>query len=330
MGVSKTAYFIGAARKFLRRKRMIKRAVIWLFAAVLAFSLTPPGREAFREVNWFFRFNDFREDGGLLEIHFMDVGKADAILIRSQGRAALIDAGKPVSAKTVGDYLLRHNVRSLDYAVMSHPDSDHIGGMPGVLQTVPAAAFVQGELPASPAIDTPEYLDLQWALRRKGTERLTLKPGESFSVGAATLTAYGPVEEFEDANNSSLVLRLDCGDFSALFCGDMEKEAEQALILSGRNLDVDLLKVGHHGSGTSSSQRFVWEVSPRYAVVSTGLDRNLLPRDEVLRRLEERGAEIYRTDTDGDILFLYDGEDVSVRLEKEGYTEYETVDHRPF
>ena len=167
-------------------------------------------------------------------------------------------------------------------------------------------------------------------LKRKGIETMALEPGGSFTLGQAVFTALGPVGSFEDPNNSSLVLRMDCGGFSALFCGDMEYEAEQALILSGQDVDVDLLKVGHHGSDTSSSMRFLWEVSPEYAAVSTALDRNLLPKDEVLERLENAGAQIYRTDTDGNIVFIYDGNNVRVRLDKEERTDYETVEHRPF
>lgn len=96
----------------------------------------------------------------------------------------------------------------------------------------------------------------------------------------------------------------------------MEYEAEQGLILSGQNLKADWLKVGHHGSSTSSSLRFLWEVSPQYAAISVGPDRNDLPREDVLSRLEEAGAKIYRTDVDGDILFAYDGKELTVKTEK--------------
>ena len=167
-------------------------------------------------------------------------------------------------------------------------------------------------------------------LEQNGTDTMSMEPGDSFTMGQAVFTAIGPMGSFEDPNNSSLVLRMDCRDFSALFCGDMEYDAEQALILSGQDIDIDLLKVGHHGSSTSSSLRFLWETSPKYAAISTALDRNLLPRDEVLERLEDVGAEIYRTDTDGNIVFIYDGGRVRVRLDKEERTDYETVEHRPF
>ncbi len=298
-----------------------------LCALALLFSLTPPGKDFFNRACYELGFNDHRGSAGLLEIHIIDVGKADAILIRSGEKAALIDAGKPVSSDAVSDYLQRHNVSYLDFLIMSHPDSDHTGGMPGVLEELGAGMFVLAECFSGAE---PGFEDLRGILEQKGIGTMSLAPGEGFTLGAAEFTAVGPAGSFEDPNNSSLVLRMDCAGFSALFCGDMEYEAEQALILSGRDIGVDLLKVGHHGSDTSSSLRFVYETSPKYAAVSTALDRNLLPKDEVLKRLEDSGAQIYRTDTDGAIVFLYDGEEVRVRLEKEELTSYETVDYRPF
>lgn len=316
----------GKRAGFLRWIRLMGACAV---LSVLIFSVTPVGRQTFAQACYELGFNDRREDTGLLEIHILDVGKADAILIRSEGHAALIDAGKPEAADTVADYLLRHNVRALDYLIMSHPDSDHIGGMPGLLEEIDAGAFIRADTGYFSREDS-RFPALLGILEHEGIEAVAVRQGETFTLGRAVFTAVGPVGSFEDPNNSSLVLRMDCQGFSALFCGDMEYEAEQALILSGQDIDTDLLKVGHHGSDTSNSLRFLWEVSPKYAAISTALDRNLLPRNEVLERLENIGAEIYRTDTDGSIVFIYDGADVRVRLDKEERTDYEAVEHRPF
>lgn len=310
-------------------QKWLKRLCVRLGALVLVFSITYPGQSFFAWACYELGFNDRRIDTGLLEVHIIDVGKADAIMIRCEGHTALIDAGKPVSASTVADYLVRNNVQALDYLIMSHPDSDHIGGMPGLLEEMGVKAFVRADTGYNSG-EGSDLSALQGLLKEKGIKTKSMKPCDSFILGTAVFTAVGPVRSFKDPNNSSLVLRMDCEDFSALFCGDMEDDAEQALILSGQDIDVDLLKVGHHGSNTSSSFRFICETSPKYAAVSTALDRNLLPKDEVLERLEDSGAEIYRTDTDGNIVFKYDGTDVRVRLEKEERTDYETVDNRPF
>lgn len=316
----------------VKRKGFVQRFRVFgvcMIVSTLIISITPIGQRLFAQACYEFGFNDRRDDTELLEIHILEVGKADAILIRSQGHTALIDAGKYDAADTVVDYLLRHNVSSLDYLIMSHPDSDHIGGMTGLLGDVGAGAFVQADTDYFSGEDSG-FAALLDILEQGGVKTITMELGDSFTLGQAVFTAVGPVGSFDDPNNSSLVLRMDCLDFSALFCGDMEYEAEQALILSRQDIDVDLLKVGHHGSSTSSSLRFVWETSPKYAAISTALDKNLLPRDEVLERLEDIGAEIYRTDTDGNIVFIYDGNNVRVRLDKEELTDYETVEHRPF
>ncbi len=251
-----------------------------------------------------------------MEVHIMDVGKADAILIRCGSRSALLDAGHGVSAESVIDYLYRHDVRKLDYLIMSHPDRDHIGGMPQILRELPVSFFVQGRISDNLLPDSLGYKDLQAALKETEVPQIILRPGESVSIGVAQLTALGPLKEYKNTNDSSLVLRLSCLDFTALFCGDMEKGAEQDLLTSQQDIHADLLKVGHHGSKTSSMLEFLCEVAPKYAAISVGPDRNELPREEVLARLEQLGAELYQTDTDGSIVFLYDGKDVVIKTDK--------------
>lgn len=249
-----------------------------------------------------------------MELHFIDVGKADAILIRSQGKAALLDAGYDMPDDLVGSYLRRFGVDELEYVIMSHPDKDHIGGMPQVFQDFPVKTFVQGPLSQAVLPDSEEYANLQKAV--SGLPRLVMEPGDSIELGAATLTALAPLKEYDGSNDSSLVLRLECQGFTALFCGDIEKKAEADLIESGQELSAHLLKVAHHGSKTSTTAAFVEAVSPQIAIICVGNDRNGLPREEPLRTLEEAGAEIYRTDTDGDVVLIFNGETLQIKTER--------------
>lgn len=154
-------------------------------------------------------------------------------------------------------------------------------------------------------------------LKETGTEQSVQTPGSVYSLGGAKLTFLAPLREYDNTNDSSLVFKLSYGDFTALFCGDMEEEAEEDLVASGIDLNVDLLKVSHHGSNTSSTKKFLKAVSPRYAVISVGPDKNNLPQKKVLRRLENFDAEIYRTDIDGTVIFSYDGEAITVYTERE-------------
>lgn len=297
-------------------KRKGIRLAGFLLLVICIFACTPAGVRVWRWLGTASGFGNWPEEPELVEVHILDVGKADAILIRCGGHSALLDAGYGLSADSVMDYLYRHDVRELDYLIMSHPDRDHIGGMPQVLRELPVAAFVQGRVPRALLPDSLEYADLQSALEETAVPQITLRPGESITLGVAQLTALGPLKEYEGTNDSSLVLRLSCLDFTALFCGDIEKDAEQDLVLTHQELHADLLKVGHHGSKTSSTMDFLHAVSPRYAAISVGPDQNELPREEALSRLRECGAELYQTDTDGNILFLYDGKDIAIKTDK--------------
>lgn len=297
-----------------QRKQRWEKILAALAALALLFSLLPAGRQFWA---WALERSGFSEPLGseeLLELHFIDVGKADAILIRSRGKAALLDAGYDMPDDLTGSYLRRFGVEALEYVIMSHPDKDHIGGMPQIIQDFPVKTFVQGPLSQEALPDSEEYASLQTAV--SGLPRLVLEPGDSIELGAAVLTALAPLKEYDESNDSSLVLRLECQGFTALFCGDIEKKAEADLIESGQDLSAHLLKVAHHGSKTSTSSAFVEAVQPQIAVICVGNDRNELPREEPLRTLEEAGAEIYRTDTDGDVLLTFDGETVQIKTER--------------
>ena len=298
-------------KKKQARKARQKLVLYLLFGLVLAVSLTPKGKEFWGMACSVSSLNGREGQEQLLEIHVIDVGKADAILIRSQGHAALLDAGTVGDGDHVSDYLFRFGVEALDYAIVSHTDSDHIGGMSQVLWDREVQALIQGSAPGEP--ETPEYENLKNALRRFSVEPRQVEAGESFSLGAARFTVVGPISYTGRPNDDSLVLRLECGAFSALFCGDAEKAAEEELVASGENLQADLLKVAHHGSATSSTQEFLERVRPGYGVISVGPDRNRLPSQQVLQRLEEMGTKVFSTDVEGDIVFLYNGEQLTVR-----------------
>ena len=174
---------------------------------------------------------------------------------------------------------------------------------------------------------TLEYRALEDAARSSAVPVRQVRPGESLSLGGTKLEVLGPLRDYEGTNDCSLVLRLDYLGFSALFCGDIEYQAELDLVKSSVDLDADLLKVAHHGSAGSSSQRFLEAVSPTYAAISVGPDNSNLPREETLLRLKSVGAEIYRTDTDGDLVFSWDGEELS--LWSEFYNTVERTEEKP-
>ena len=279
-------------------------------AVILAFSLTPTGQKVWAQL---YRISEFEgpSQQAPLMLHVLDVGKADALLIECEGETALLDGGTYPKGDTVVDYLARIGVEQLDYMIASHPDSDHIGGLAQVLEEIPVGELILSSWPDA-ICQTPEYRNLLEAAERRQVPQTIVNPGDTFSLAGAEVQVLGPLKRYELSNDCSQVLRLDYAGFSALFCGDIEYEAEKDLVKSGANLDVDLLKVSHHGSANSSSQRFLEAVSPKYAVISVGPDSSNLPRAETLARLEEVGAEIFRTDLEGNMVFSWDGEMLSV------------------
>ena len=278
------------------RKKRLRVACIAAAAAVLVFGYTPPGKAMWAALMRAAGLAHFTaslpEDA--LHVHVIDVGKADAILLESPDANVLVDCGTAEAAEDVLRYLAARGIDRLDAVWISHPDDDHCGGLPAVLQTVPADAVV--ESPVGESISGMTALPQAVPLRRAAV-------GERYAYGAMTFEVLGPLQDYAESNNDSTVFRLQYDGFSMLFCGDMEARAERDLLAGGAALRADVLKVAHHGSDTSTSAALLEAVQPRYAVVSSGEDRSMLPRNAVLQRLHTAGAEIFRTDTDGAVVF---------------------------
>ena len=278
------------------RKKRLRVACIAAAAAVLVFGYTPPGKAMWAALMRAAGLAHFTaslpEDA--LHVHVIDVGKADAILLESPDANVLVDCGTAEAAEDVLRYLAARGIDRLDAVWISHPDDDHCGGLPAVLQTVPADAVV--ESPVGESISGMTALPQAVPLRRAAV-------GERYAYGAMTFEVLGPLQDYAESNNDSTVFRLQYDGFSMLFCGDMEAQAERDLLEDGAALRADVLKVAHHGSDTSTSAALLEAVQPRYAVVSSGEDRSMLPRNAVLQRLHTAGAEIFRTDTDGAVVF---------------------------
>lgn len=278
------------------RKKRLRVACIAAAAAVLVFGYTPPGKAMWAALMRAAGLAHFTaslpEDA--LHVHVIDVGKADAILLESPDANVLVDCGTAEAAENVLRYLAARGIDRLDAVWISHPDDDHCGGLPAVLQTVPADAVV--ESPVGESISGMTALPQAVPLRRAAV-------GERYAYGAMTFEVLGPLQDYAESNNDSTVFRLQYDGFSMLFCGDMEAQAERDLLAGGAALRADVLKVAHHGSDTSTSAALLEAVQPRYAVISSGEDRSMLPRNAVLQRLHTAGAEIFRTDTDGSVVF---------------------------
>ena len=256
-------------------------------------------------------------EGGSFQVHFIDVGQADAALVICDGHYMLIDGGNAEDSDLVYSYLERHGAKNLDYMVASHAHEDHIGGLSGALNY----AKVDNALCPVTEYSSKVFQDMVKYLGQQGKTLTVPAPGDKFELGSARVEILGPVQEYDDTNDTSIVLRIDYGETSFLFTGDMETGAEKDLLESGANVRATVLKAGHHGSDTSTGYQFLREVSPRYTVISVGEGNKYgHPSDEVLSRFRDAGTEVYRTDMQGHVIAESDGKTVTFRTEKEADT----------
>ena len=250
--------------------------------------------------------------GGELTVDMLDVGQGDAILIRVDGHAALIDAG-PRDADTVAQ-IRALGVESLDFVVATHPHADHIGLMAEVITSFDVDVYIDNGMTHT----TKNYERVMAAVTATEVGYQQAKTGMAFELGdEATFTVLFPGDTLlsgtrSDLNSNSVVLRLDHGQISFLFTGDSEGATEGALL--GADIkSVDVLKVAHHGSGHSSSGAFLAKLKPEAALISVGADnRYHHPYDEALDRLRTVGALVYRTDLSGNIRAVSDGNGVEI------------------
>ena len=244
-----------------------------------------------------------------LTVHFMDVGHGDATLITCGQHAMLVDCGKNIKGGMVSDYVREQGVDRLDYLILTHPDNDHIGGAPVILEDFP----IEKILVSSYAKESSEYELLKSTLEQNNLETRVPVPGEEYTLGEAVFTILGPVEVFEDSNNCSIVFSLDFGERSFLFVGDQEKKAEKALLNQMEvNLQADVLKVGHHGKNDACGKKFLAAVDPEYAVISCGPDEgDIEPEEKLLERLYDSETTVLRTDEQGTIIVVCDKENLT-------------------
>ncbi len=249
---------------------------------------------------------------GEISIHFIDVDQADSALILDGDKVMLIDAGNYPN-DSHKDYMLKYlrdrGVETIDYLVLTHAHGDHIGGAPEVINSFDVKNCIMSKQPHT-SKTFERTLD---ALEDKNVNVLPAEAGDTYTLGSATFEILGALqEEYKDLNDSSVVLRLDFGERSILFTGDAEKVAEAEMVerYSGTSkLDTDVLKVGHHCSGSSTTQEFLSLVTPSVAIISCGVNNEYgHPHQAVLNRLAGSRTEILRTDKQGTIVLITDGE----------------------
>lgn len=247
-------------------------------------------------------------ESGSFTVHFIDVGQADSALVTCDGHSMLIDGGNADDSNLVYSVLQRETEGHLDYVVGTHAHEDHIGGLSGAFETDTADVTF---CPVT-EYDSKAFRNFKTRADERGGGITIPAVGDTFTLGEASVTVVAVNSVPEDTNNTSIVIRIVYGDTSFLFTGDAEQETEEKILESGQNIESTVLKVGHHGSSTSTSQAFLDAVSPTYAVISCGKDNSYgHPHSETLAKLASAGVEVLRTDELGDIYCTSDGSEVT-------------------
>lgn len=244
----------------------------------------------------------------LLRVDFLNVGQADCALLSTNGHYMVIDGGNNGDADTILSYLEGQGVEKLDAVVGTHPHEDHIGSLDAIINHFDVDAVYMPKIMHT----SKTFEDVLDAVANKGLKIKSPSPGDTIDFNGLEIEVLGPQREYKDFNNNSIVLKVNAGETAFLFTGDAEETAEKDILQAGYDLQADVLKVGHHGSSTSSSQAFLQAVKPKYAVISVGVGNSYHhPEEEALQRLQSIGAEIYRTDLQGNIVCTTDGKNIA-------------------
>lgn len=262
--------------------------------------------------------NTGTSQAGTLTVTWLDVGQGDAAVIQCGGQSMLIDGGKPEKSSYIYAWLQQHGLSYLDVIVATHVDADHIGGLSGALNYASVGTAYCPETTGT----TETFQSFVKYLAQQGKQITVPTAGETFALGGAQVQILGPLHSAEDSNDNSIVLKVNFGATSFLFTGDAERAEEQDLLNAGVNLQSTVLKVGHHGSDTSTSYPFLRAVAPQYAVISVGAGNSYgHPTEAVLSRLRDAGVTTFRTDLQGEITAVSDGQTVNFSVTKNAAAE---------
>lgn len=273
-----------------RNKKKIFSFIVFLLLSLVSF--------------YFYKEEDFTVSSNL-KIYYLDVGQADSTLLINNGKTMLIDTGNYDDSKFVIGYLNNLGIKKIDYLIGTHPHEDHIGSMASIIKNFDIDKIYMPDVVTT----TSFFENVLIEVKNKGYFIETPKEGDSFNLGEAVVDVLYLDNDEDNFNDDSIILRVRFGSNKFLFMGDASSKVEERIL--NKNLSADILKVGHHGSSTSTSDEFLKYVNPKYAIISVGKNNSYgHPSELVLKRLNDKNISILRTDECGTIVVESDGNNI--------------------
>lgn len=254
---------------------------------------------------------DFINSNSFLKVYYLNVGEGDCIIVQQDNESMLIDAGNHSDSSKIKSYIDNLGIKSFNYVIGTHIHADHIGSMSEIIRSYDIKKFYFPKEIGT----TKTFENLVDTLKEKKLNISVPEVGETFNLGTAECTVLAPNStSYEDPNNYSIVLKITFGTRSFLFMGDAEAISEKEILKNNKQLlKADVLKIGHHGSKSSTSSAFLKAVSPTYAVISVGAENDYgHPNDNVLKRLKKNKVKVLRTDKNETIVATTDGTNLSI------------------
>lgn len=248
-----------------------------------------------------------------LSVYFLDVGQSDCSILYNDGKVLMIDTGAPDQTVKIREALQSLGITKIDYLLITHQHDDHMGGAVTILENYEVSNIIMPKLSEVNMVTTLAYEKLLTVIKEKQVNAIPAEPNYTFALGKANCTILAPLKQDENLNNMSAVTKVTFGSTSFLFEGDAEKKSESAILSSGADVSADVIKVGHHGSKTSSSKSYIKAVSPKIAVISCGINNSYgHPHAVTLETLENAGADTYITYQTDSLCIKSDGQKISV------------------